>query len=709
MRTPRRFWCKGWPGLALLALGVLPSAAGEPPSLPPTLLDALVTGDCVTALEIPVTSPDGALRLALARCHVREGDPSAGLALLQDPVEAGLRDFAHLSRAEALLAAKRPEEALRELEPIDTRGPIGSRALLLKGDAFIRASRFRDARDVLRELLTERIGESRSDPVGGVDPAAVRFLLGEGANLRGNAESAVPVWENAWARNPGSPWTQLGVERLAEMGRSLPDTSTDRGRALILERISTLQKRHEYVEALALRDLLGTAGVATPSGELAMAAFRARDYPRSVELFEQLSDPSPEQRFHHALATSRTGDYAAAAILYDKLWRQYPSHRRGDQASYKIGYLAYDDGDLEGAVRELRAHLSRFPSSRHGDEARWFVGWSLLRSGQLEESEAALKELVSRHPSSSLTPVATYWLARLSGMSGDTGEEQEQYEAILRRWPDSGAAWWASERLGRTWAALSMQERPALPAVLDVEAFHVGRSLARVGLDEWARAELEPLVPMARSSGRIAALHLSEALVQAGSYTEARKLGQEWCGQASQRRDAWALRACYPRPSGPLVARLAAAGDLDPNLPFAIMNAESALQPTVTSPAGARGLMQLMPEVGERLHLVRYPASRYDSDDLYRPGYNAALGTAELVALAARMEPRLEPALPAVIAGYNAGPDAVERWLAEQTGIDRGPTGADVFAENIGYSETRRYVRRVLGFLQTYRYVYGDG
>ncbi len=32
----------------------------------------------------------------------------------------------------------------------------------------------------------------------------------------------------------------------------------------------------------------------------------------------------------------------------------------------------------------------------------------------------------------------------------------------------------------------------------------------------------------------------------------------------------------------------------------------------------------------------------------------------------------------------------------------------DEFSEDIGYTETRRYVKRVLGFVMAYRWVYGD-
>ena len=142
------------------------------------------------------------------------------------------------------------------------------------------------------------------------------------------------------------------------------------------------------------------------------------------------------------------------------------------------------------------------------------------------------------------------------------------------------------------------------------------------------------------------------------------------------------------------------------------MTAESALKPWVTSPAGARGLMQLMPPLADKLHGERFPGSPYDPDQLYQPTYNAMLGVTELGQLQARFgqDARVQSLtaphsnMPLVIAGYNGGVKAVNRWLDQSNGA----VAPDVFMENVGYTETRRYVRRVLGYMQTYRYIYGD-
>ena len=115
--------------------------------------------------------------------------------------------------------------------------------------------------------------------------------------------------------------------------------------------------------------------------------------------------------------------------------------------------------------------------------------------------------------------------------------------------------------------------------------------------------------------------------------------------------------------------------------------------------------MQLMPEVAKGLHTDKYPAAVFNADQLFQAGYNASLGTAELMRLYSSLETQaVDMPLPLAIAGYNGGEEAVLRWMSNYS----TPIGAERFSEDVGYTETRRYVRRVLGYLMAYRYVYGD-
>ncbi len=194
------------------------------------------------------------------------------------------------------------------------------------------------------------------------------------------------------------------------------------------------------------------------------------------------------------------------------------------------------------------------------------------------------------------------------------------------------------------------------------------------------------------------------SLIGTSSLAEASCLANPYCGPAHKRKDLSALRLCWPRPEGELAAAIDE--HLPRLLPFAIMRAESAYQPTISSAAGARGLMQMMPKLGVALYAKLHPdAGPLDPERLFDAATNVELGVAELSGLSQTFaDTGVDPRLPLVIAGYNGGETAVRRWLGEQT----APVEADRWSEDIGYSETRRYVRRVLGTLQVYRYVYGD-
>jgi soluble lytic murein transglycosylase len=200
----------------------------------------------------------------------------------------------------------------------------------------------------------------------------------------------------------------------------------------------------------------------------------------------------------------------------------------------------------------------------------------------------------------------------------------------------------------------------------------------------------------------------AQLLIAAGDYRRAKRFLSNACAVASSLVDPQIREICLPRPEASVVTPTAQHHGLDPLLPYAIMTAESALDPSVTSPAGARGLMQIMPFLAEELHAALLPETAFDGERLYTPGYNAWLGTTELGRLNTRFKQRRDPSLPLAIAGYNGGAEAVERWLDVQSSQPAHLQGTDAFMENIGYTETRRYVRKVLGYLMRYRQVYTD-
>jgi soluble lytic murein transglycosylase len=130
------------------------------------------------------------------------------------------------------------------------------------------------------------------------------------------------------------------------------------------------------------------------------------------------------------------------------------------------------------------------------------------------------------------------------------------------------------------------------------------------------------------------------------------------------------------------------------------MREESTYRPRVRSPTGAVGLMQLMPRTAARIGgQAGVPGAVAHLED---PGTNIALGTYYLGSLLDRYGGNPVRAL----AGYNAGEDAVDRWLKEIP-AELSKEG-DVFVEEIPYLETRNYVKKVMKSYQVYLRLYPE-
>jgi soluble lytic murein transglycosylase-like protein len=129
---------------------------------------------------------------------------------------------------------------------------------------------------------------------------------------------------------------------------------------------------------------------------------------------------------------------------------------------------------------------------------------------------------------------------------------------------------------------------------------------------------------------------------------------------------------------------------ISPALVYAHTLQESQFRQNVVSPAGAIGLMQLMPGTARMMGLGAMGSRLTD------PATNLELGQAYIEHL--RDSTATGGALPKVIAAYNAGPTPVERWNVEiQDGGD--PL---LWIESIPYWETRAYVGTVLRNLWIY-------
>jgi soluble lytic murein transglycosylase-like protein len=127
-----------------------------------------------------------------------------------------------------------------------------------------------------------------------------------------------------------------------------------------------------------------------------------------------------------------------------------------------------------------------------------------------------------------------------------------------------------------------------------------------------------------------------------------------------------------PEQINALVQQNADIWQVDPALIKSVIANESSFNANATSPVGAQGLMQLMPETAATLGVK----------NAYDPAQNVAGGTRYLKSLLDRFNGDTRLA----VAAYNAGPGAVEKY-------------GDVPP----YAETQSYVKNVLGSYNSYR------
>lgn len=149
----------------------------------------------------------------------------------------------------------------------------------------------------------------------------------------------------------------------------------------------------------------------------------------------------------------------------------------------------------------------------------------------------------------------------------------------------------------------------------------------------------------------------------------------------------------FPTPYREPVMQAANKNTIDPAWVYGVMRRESAFSPTISSPVGAVGLMQLMPKtaryIGRKIGLKKRQYTR-----LTIPESNIELGSAYL----SYLSDKYNGSRVLATAAYNAGPTRVDQWIPQDKVLS-----ADQWIETIPFSETRAYVKAVLEYTTIFK------
>lgn len=154
----------------------------------------------------------------------------------------------------------------------------------------------------------------------------------------------------------------------------------------------------------------------------------------------------------------------------------------------------------------------------------------------------------------------------------------------------------------------------------------------------------------------------------------------------------------YPAPYIEALQEYAPPRGVDPRFVLSIMRQESRFRPEAKSVAAARGLLQFIPSTANSM-AAQLSLGDFKQDDLYNPRIAVLFGSQYMGNLFKQF-----PNMPqAVAASYNGGEDNVARWTARARSDD-----ADRYVLEIGFSQSKDYVYKVLANYRVYQTLYTE-
>ncbi|MEO1002236.1 MAG: lytic transglycosylase domain-containing protein [Cyanobacteria bacterium J06638_7] len=342
--------------------------------------------------------------------------------------------------------------------------------------------------------------------------------------------------------------------------------------------------------------------------------------------------------------------------------------------------------------RRVLAVLRQWP----GDPASWSLQWHQARREALAGNWAQVAQLLEEPSLSGRLPVVLegrrrFWLGLAHWQLGEQQQARAIWSTLLEQLPGGYYGWRAAARLGRGDVELNPLQAPPLVAPPWQPLGSGDGDLERLWrLHQPLEAWEHWLLGQQQRSADDPVPQIREGRLR-------RAVGDHWLGldrleQASLRLPAGdcprarVLERELHRPA--FLAELNAAGAeaaVPATLLAAVALQESRFSAAVRSPAGAVGLLQLMPATAaELLGRPLEPA------ELEQPDLNARLGARYLNQLLRRWQGN--PLL--AVASYNAGPNAVAAWVDPR--LESEP---ELWVEAIPFPETRLYVKKVMGNL----------
>ena len=403
---------------------------------------------------------------------------------------------------------------------------------------------------------------------------------------------------------------------------------------------------------------------------------------------------------------SRLVDRKEAISYLDRVIVNFPSHT--PEALLEKSKLLDKLDSAKSASLVRQKLLREYSSSDAAARLRWELAEQAVAGGNLQVAWKWAQELTVNNPENKLAAQAGFWVGKWAQQLGRTEDATKAFEYMILRYPHSYYAWRSAVMLG--WPVgnfakvrnlspevVHRKNRDPLPFGSEIlrELYNIGQDW-----DAWKQWQVEfenrmnPTVAQQYTDGvlRVGVGDNLDGIWMLTSLSK-REKPEEIVEYKALKEKPTYWQTLYPFPYLETIVKWSNKRELNTVLVTALIRQESRFMPKIKSVVGATGLMQVMPKTGEetakKINLVSY--------DLENVNDNVNLGTHYLDLT--HKEYKNNSML--AVASYNAGPNAVSRWL-KQFGFD----DVDAFVDKIPYPETRGYVESVFENYWNYLQIY---
>ncbi len=536
-------------------------------------------------------------------------------------------------------------------------------------DSVIRFPKYYDTYSGLVVLVES------GQPVSDLHRGIVDYYAGQ----YGLAATALDRYMNAYADHDGTPhyykalsmWQMADYAgEIAEWNKLIQDHPRDDLLAEAYYEKSSTQWRY-------LDDYLNAAGT------LLQFVARVPDAPESANYL------------YTAASIYEMGGYLTKALkTWQRVFNEYPGNEKAYQAFFKSGIMNYRLQKYNEAQIIFQRLLVLGTTPEDSAIANFWIAKCMEKQGKVEESKEYYRQ-------SSQSDPGGYYSIRadevLRGQDPFPEVENSDFSIDLAREKRKADEW-----MRRTFTLAEAVDLSSPAELADNLLYSRGETYWKLGMRDEARAEFEALRKELQGDG-LNTYRLMNKMLEIGFYQTAALASRQVLDIAGLSQAATLTEA--PKYFNHLrfgtfyrdiIVAAAIENDIDPLLLFSIIRQESLFDASISSSAGARGLMQITEETGDYIISTYGWPPNYKSSDLNRPFISVKLGSHYLKGFINQYPGNISAAL----ASYNAGDGNTQAWI-KLSGED-----PDLFLEVIRFDETYNYIRYIAENYLIYKNLY---